>query len=348
MLIHTHLNKGIGTATTTLAVMLLWFTSLAHAEWEVQPAIEIGKRDAEFSWTIAGNRYGTDPNILSELTWRNLKIDEFRASVRANWDDDVVLRGYWNDGDITAGDNQDSDYAFDNRQGEFSRSNNQANSGSTLDQGFGVGIPIHFSVNEVSRLTLMPMFGFSHHEQNLRMRNGLQTVSDPVLADNEGFIDHTKSCYLFRSDPADCMLAVGDRILDLNSSYQTEWDDFWFGADFLWKYAARNRFHANAEYHIADYYARANWNLRDTWAHPVSFVHWSSGTGIVISLGWDTQIYKNVNVGVGLDWQQWIADPGVAQYYGPTGGVVAETRFNGAEWRSTAIFFHLGFQFNSI
>ena len=346
------MRKGIFSLIFPVLFATLLYTEVVTAAWDIEPAVDIGNRDAEFQWSIAGRSDGTDPNIISELTWRNLTIQEFNASLVAKWNDNLVLRGYWNDGDVTGGDNQDSDYAFDNRQGEFSRSNNQGNSGSTHDNSIGVGMPIRFPLNQSWQLTLSPMFGFSYHEQNLRMKNGLQTVSNPVLADNEGFIDHTDPCYLIRNDPADCMPAVGDRFTNLNSTYETEWKDSWFGADLLWEWGKRTRFTTKFEYHIADYYAHANWNLRSDLAHPVSYEQWANGTGIVIGLGWETVVYKSLLLGVNVDWQKWTTDTGVARFYdlnyNPGFVTLINTQFNGAEWRSSAIFFHVGFQFNSL
>ena len=91
-----------------------------------------GYRIDQLDWNIAGNNAGTNPNILSELTWKDLEIyqvqfkpsvtlgNSHRGGVRYH------LRGMLGWGSIVDGSNQDSDYAGDNRTLEFSRSNNSA------------------------------------------------------------------------------------------------------------------------------------------------------------------------------------------------------------------------------
>ncbi len=97
-----------------------------------------GYRRDSFDWNIAGDLQGNNPNILSELKWEDLLIHEIHMGVRVDLKKDFVLKGSINYGVIVAGDNQDSDYAADNREMEFSRSNNDADKGIPWTVSWGL------------------------------------------------------------------------------------------------------------------------------------------------------------------------------------------------------------------
>ncbi|NIQ93167.1 MAG: TonB-dependent receptor, partial [Desulfuromonadales bacterium] len=87
---------------------------------------------------------GSTPNILSELTWDDLRSFQLAAetemvrSLRPRVS--TVLMGRTSYGWIVSGENQDSDYAGDNRTLEWSRSNNDAGNGHVFDLEGGVGV----------------------------------------------------------------------------------------------------------------------------------------------------------------------------------------------------------------
>jgi outer membrane protein Pom len=144
-----------------------------------------GYRSDDLRWNIAGDTEGNNPNILSELEWEDLGIFQIKGS-NVTVFRGVYLKGSLAYGWIFSGDVQDSDYLGDNRALEFSRSNNNADDGNTMDASMGIGYQFLFRSGFIG---ISPMIGYSHHEQNLIMTDGNQTVASiptPPLGGFEG------------------------------------------------------------------------------------------------------------------------------------------------------------------
>lgn len=236
---------------------------------EVELAPALGYRLDDLNWTIGGQPGSSVPNILSELIWSDMNIAQVELAGRALWQDRLYVRASVGMGDILSGDNQDSDYEQDNRVDEFSRSNNKAD-GDVMDYSVGIGHQFRFTDEDVEKVFLFtPIFlGYSWHYQNLVMKDGFQTVAGcagcdtPLQPGSLGSFD------------------------GLNSTYDTEWEGVWYGVDMELMVNDRFFFHVTLEKHEdIDYYAEANWNLRDAFAHPVSFVHRADGQGDVWKAG---------------------------------------------------------------
>jgi hypothetical protein len=279
----------------------------------------MGYRVDDLDWNIAGNSSGTNPNILSELTWNNLEILQLKADAKIVLDNFPYVRGYLAYGSILKGENQDSDYSGDDRTFEWSRSNNSSDDGNVLDASAGIGYQASSPSGKIKTAFLV---GYSYHEQNLTMTNGYQTVSEPAFA-----------------PPGITPIPVGP-FGGLNSTYETEWKGPWLGFDLSYKPNENWFFMGSFEYHWADFYAEANWNLRSDFAHPKSFEQNADGSGIVLSLACEYYIRHNISLNLGLDYQDWSTDTGVDIVYfsnGTTGG----TRLNEVNWESGSI--RLGF-----
>lgn len=264
-----------------------------------------GYRRDQLDWNIANDITGTTtPNILSELTWSNLEIIEHKAGGEFLFNFGLYLEGSLAYGIIYRGDNRDSDYTGDNRTNEFSRSENDSNGDNTFDLKYGVG----YTWKLGGGFSITPLLGYSYHEQNLRMTNGNQVI------------------------PA------SGTFFGLNSTYQTQWDGLWTGVliNYKWKITT---FKLRGEYHRADYYAEANWNLRTDFAHPKSFDHRANGTGDVINFSVAIDLTKHWKLETVYMYQKWQTDPGVDTVYF-SDGTIAVTRLNEVNWQSRA--FHVG------
>jgi hypothetical protein len=288
-------------------------------DWRL--SIDIGYRADDFDWNIAGDISGNNPNILSELTWNDLEILQLELGLAKIFPYrfvGFVLKGEIAYGFIFDGENQDSDYFGDNRTGEFSRSNNSTEDGNTSDVSIGVGfnppvlsVPIS-SVWNFSLGTTFPIFGFSFHSQNLTITEGFQTI--PPLGPFPG----------------------------LNSSYDAEWYGPWVGFELNAKIYKRDvtspahEFFFGIEYHWADYYAEANWNLRTDLAHPKSFEHEADGSGRVLSAGYNYFFNPQWSLNFIYKKQKWETDPGIDRVFFAD-GTEAATRLNEVNWKSSAI-----------
>lgn len=279
-------------------------------------------RQDRFDWNIAGDLQGNNPNVLSELTWKDLLIHEAHLGLRANLKKSFVLKGFINYGVIVSGDNRDSDYSADNRKMEFSRSINETDDGHTLDGQLGAGYrfrPISESIS------VIPLAGYSYHRQYLTMTDGNQTITwagGPPLGPFEG----------------------------LDSSYDAEWQGPWVGIEMILeterfiKTLPPISFYAAWEYHWADYYAEANWNLRDDFKHPKSFEHEADGIGMVASLGVCIYLGDRWSVTLGYETEEWSTERGVDRVFLENNTVI-ETRLNEVNWSSDVIHFGCSVRF---
>ncbi|MFH1076287.1 MAG: TonB-dependent receptor [Pseudomonadota bacterium] len=275
------------------------------------------RRDA-LQWNIAGDTEGKNPNILSELTWSDIEIFEIKASGDAIIEDFWYLRGSFGYGEILDGRNQDSDYDGDDRTEEFSRSDNSTDNGDVFDCSIGTGVWLNLWKSGVF---LAPLIGYSHNEQRLTMSDLYQSVSRP-----------------------DKNLPAVGPVEGLNSSYDTRWEGPWTGMDIIWMPARQIRLFAGFEYHWADYYAEADWNLKPDFKHPVSYTHEADGTGTIISCGLEFQITDSWLVYTGMLIEDWYAESGSDRIYNANGTTV-DTRLNEVAWESQSIMLAMTYRF---
>ena len=288
----------------------------------VEIEVGYGYRQDSLDWSIAGDRQGENPNILSELTWEELLIHEIRMGVRTDLKQSFFLKGSINYGVIVGGENQDSDYAADNREMEFSRSNNDADQGSTLDGLFGAGYKFRFISKSFN---VIPLVGYSYHRQRLSMTDGYQTITwtgGPPLGAFEG----------------------------LESTYEAQWKGPWIGLDVILETESfvtaipPMSFYFGWEYHWADYYAEADWNLRDDFMHPKSFEHEADGTGMVANLGVRLRLNHRWSVTLGYETEEWSTEEGVDRVF-LTNDTIVSTRLNEVNWHSDVVQFSCSIHF---
>lgn len=272
--------------------------------------LSTGYRRDKLNW----NEAGASVNIISELKWDNLEITQISATAMLHLSSDWNVRGKLNEGKINSGNNQDSDYNGNNRTLEFSRSNNKGG-GEVRDASISLG-RIFRLLNTGSKnfLTVTPLVGFSLHQQNLTMTDGIQIL--PATGSYSG----------------------------LNSSYDAQWQGTWLGVDTQLGVGENWSLNAAAEYHWADYSADANWNMRSEFSHPVSFVHNAKGSGILLSAGANYHIRENWIASISIETQQWSTGAGIDRTYFQDGSVRYYT-LNEANWESTAYNFGIAHYF---
>jgi hypothetical protein len=281
------------------------------AAWQPRLDLTLGTdyRRGELDWNIAGDVFGANPNVQSQLRWYDLESPQVNAALHAELDRVVVeAKGAY--GGITDGSNQDSDYLADDRQLEFSRSDNK--SGGELAEGsLGVGYRLRFYDKATDHYTaIIPMLGYSLNRQNLQIRDGVQTI--PATGPFTG----------------------------LDSRYDAEWRGPWLGVALQMAAGPRTALVLAMDYHWAQYKAEANWNLRKDLAHPVSFRHDGYGTGIVAALTLSHDLTRHWSVIARLEAEHWRANAGRDTLYtvDPDTGEqqTLVTRLNAVEWQSRA------------
>jgi hypothetical protein len=281
--------------------------------------LSAGYRVDQLDWNIAGSIDGTNPDILSELTWEDLESYQVTGRGRVLMSNrrspvNGVLRGAFSYGEIYSGSNQDSDYGGDGRTREFSRSNSSADDGDVWDGSLGGGVVFFFNDH---KLSLAPVLGFSMHRQNLTLHDGYQTLSDPANAPPL---------------PAGATLPPVGPIAGLYSTFETEWRSGWLGLDLDYQPTPLIELHGTVELHAGDYEATADWNLRSDFQHPESFRHTSDkASGLVANLG--VRAGGRVQLALDFYYQKWQADDGEDRTF-KTNGTVGVTKLNEVNWEA--------------
>ncbi len=307
----------IGAALLTL---IAGYAAPVAAVLDLKLGLEAGYRIDSLDWNIASDISGTaTPNILSELRWTDIMIGQIKANVDVALIEKLHLLGYASYGDSYTGDNQDSDFFCDNRFCEFSRSENEATA-EVLDASLALGYQIDYKRRHKNPLHFMPLFGLSIHQQDLRMKNGVQTL-----------------------DPFD-LFTLGP-FPGLNSSYDTEWKGWWIGVRIWEADTFRNlTLTFDLAYHNVEFEAEANWNLRTDFAHPKSFEQFADSEGVTLALNADYALTKHFSLTFGIDYKNWSTDPGIDRIFFSDGTIVT-TRLNEVNWESWAFNGGVAFHF---
>lgn len=267
-----------------VAAGLLFAGSSVVAHAQTQVGVDVGLRTDYLRWNIA-DPFGT-PNILSELTWENVDSQYLNAHATFR-DGNFNVRGDYGYGRIIRGDNQDSDYAGNNRTSEFSRSNNKSNGDHVSDAKLGVGIELKDF--KVPGFQIIPWVGLSRHQQNLKITDGFQTIP-----------------------------ALGAEVLEgLNSSYEAQWNGPWVGIKAQLELASNIVIRANFEHHWVDYAGQGNWNLRECLAHPKSFTHNAEGNGNELDLSADVELRTDLILSFRVTYSSWVTDAGTSTVHLP-------------------------------
>ncbi len=284
-------------------------------DWQVDLALGAGYRRDDLLW----NKADIDgaPNILSELTWDDVESYVLRADGKVTFANRFRLESSLSHGEIFGGDNQDSDYLGNDRTYEFSRSNNKTEDNHVFDISAGLGYQMGFVGDPdffiLDSACVTWLGGYSYHRQDFRIKDLSQTI--PATGGMDG----------------------------LNSQYDSRWKGPWLGFEFSGqkkKWNALFRF----EYHWADYYADANWNLRSDLQHPKSFENEADAYGLVYRLGFGYAFNPRWSLNLNADIQNWRAKNGTDRMFFATGDVY-EMTLNEVKWDSTALMLEAKYTF---
>jgi outer membrane protease len=275
-----------------------------------------GHRTDRLQWGIADPV--NDIDILSELSWRNLRMAAVGADLRYQASTPLVLLARADYGYATSGSVQDSDYWQSGRNREFSRSTGSARGSQAFGFSAGIGLPLGKELGDW-QVQLMPMLGLAAQYQKLRFRDGNQVYVYPGSQTPLGPID------------------------GLNTRYDARWNGVWGGLELELQNRKDLTMRVRLEQHASDYSAKANWNLRTDFAHPVSFRQWASAQGRTITAE-ARYAYANAYIMAQLSHSAWKAGRGKDEIYLDI-GETRYTPFNGARWESSRLSLGLGFDF---
>lgn len=300
-------KRNLNWIVLVFVLSLSVFLGDASAEAETSLKISEGFRVDNLNWSIASP--SGSPNILSELTWTDLMIIQTKVDGKLILANSFYIRGALGYGVIISGENQDSDYAGNDRTLEFSRSYTDTNDGNVLDASMGFGYQF-----KLKKFTITPLVGYSYHEQNLIMTNGVQTI--PATGPFPG----------------------------LNSTYDTQWKGPWAGIDMSFNMTEELTLSGVFEYHKANYEAVANWNLRSDFEHPKSFEHIADGNGILLSAAINRTFNEHWGIEFLTNYQKWSTNDGIDRTFF-SNGTQTEMRLNEVTWESVAVEIGVTFSF---
>lgn len=285
-----------------------------------------GYRVDQLDWSVGEPTDPVLPNILSELNYEDITIIQgiLDGSVdvgNSNYPNFTIhLRGMAGVGKIISGTSQDSDYAGDDRTLEWSRSISDVEDDFTVDFDFALGPK--FYLNDEA-FYILPMIGYSYHEVNMIATNGVQTVSNQANYDT----------LVPPLNPA--VLPPLGSFFGLHSSYDATMDGYFAGLEIGLAPTGNISVNINGKYHMYDYDALADWNLRTDLDHPVSFHHFGEGTGYSVHVDLLMQLSKEWDLTFSGDYRDWSSDPGNYIWYDNT-GTAFFAHFNGSNWESYA------------
>lgn len=312
--LQTHVFEASDHSATSATTVLQANKNVSPFEYQrAEFYASTGYRKDKLQWSIAGPNGA--PNIISELTWKDIDIATFNIGTTLHFQSNWLLSIDASYGHIFDGRNQDSDYLGNNRTLEFSRSNNNSDKGMTLDASISTAYKFLALKESQHEIYLIPKVGFSYHAQFFRMTDGYQTI--PSLGSFSG----------------------------LDSSYDSTWLGPWIGLESQITFDKKFTLSTNFEYHYAFYDATANWNLRPDFAHPESFAQEAEGYGLVGNVDAQYRLDNNLSLTASINYQDWQADRhGVNQFFfadgsSPTSG------YNGVTWRSFGANLGLNYKF---
>lgn len=258
--------------------------------------VNFGYHMSELDWSIAGNIEGEKPNVLSELKWNRLNGTISQMALNYSINRFYIYSKYYY-GNYLNGFVTDSDYLRDNRQSRISHEHYKS------DKGYEYGIE--------------PRIGFKYI-QNQKY----------VMSVYAGFSTARQLFYLLDNN-----LQQRERVSrQLSSTYSTKWNGIVIGLTSKVTISKSLKIKIDASSSLQSFTAKANWNLIEGLAHPVSFTQ-SSPTGnrfygSVLSI---IPLKNRTSVLLRIDGTIAKANIGLDRLYYKTGKTF-DTRFNGANY----------------
>ncbi|HIB8181832.1 TPA: outer membrane beta-barrel protein [Elizabethkingia anophelis] len=157
------LLKRLSAAAIILIGLQLFYAQ--KSRWKVQGGIGFSSTDV--NWSIAGNQQGTSPNILSEVVWTKLKGTNYNIQTDYEINQQLGLSFVMDYNDIDKGSGNDSDYAEDNRKGNFNNIDFSSNQGYT----YNIQVKANYSFPKFSFFVPKLSLGLEQLKQKLYMND---------------------------------------------------------------------------------------------------------------------------------------------------------------------------------
>jgi hypothetical protein len=244
-------------------------------EKKLQLSLATGYQQENFHWSIAGSITGQNPNIYSELKWKRLSGQSINAVAQWNIWKRFSIYADYSRQFISSGTITDTDYGADNRSNPTYNETFNGDKGNTQAWSAGAGF-ILFN-NEF--FSLIPYAGYGVSTQALH------------LFDRSG------------------------NFPNLNSTYQTTWKGPFIKVTSSIRLLKKLKFAADVTYNQVSYNGKANWNLIQSFQHPVSYRHHATGYGINAAGQFVYTVYHHLDVHAGGGYFSWQTGAGTDELY---------------------------------
>jgi len=234
-----------------------------------------------FHWSIAGNNNGTNPNILSELKWKNITGPGYSVALHYKVWLRIMLYADYNRTAINSGAVSDRDYNGDNRTAPVYSENFSDNKGHTSSWSLGAG----YAIFNNNRFSFAPSAGYGENNQSL------------YLVDLTG------------------------QFPGLNSSYRANWKGAFLKVASSLKLLRALKLSVDVTYNQVNYNADGDWNLINEFQHPVSYSHIAKGYGINTNARLTYAITHHIAVDIGYGYFNWQTGTGNDLLYLSSGQV---------------------------
>ncbi|HTD99668.1 MAG TPA: hypothetical protein VK668_10280 [Mucilaginibacter sp.] len=265
-----------------LLLLIILYAGICHAQdndKKIQISAGTGYQREDFHWSIAGDINGKNPNIYSELKWKAIAGPRYDLALQWNIWNSFLLLGNYSRSSITSGTSNDTDYSGDNRTAPVYNQDFSSNKGSTSAWSAGIG----YMLIKNKIFCLSPYLGYGINQQTYYL-----------LGSNGNFNN-------------------------LNTTYKTHSQGPFLKVISAIKVANKLKVAADLTYSQVIYRAAADWNLIETFQHPVSFRHSANGYGMDADAKLVYSITPLLSANIGAAYFHWETGTGTDQLYLTTG-----------------------------
>lgn len=252
-------------STKNISAACLAFFLLANVAFAqnisrpLQISVFTGYEQHDLDWSIAGNISGKNPNIYSELKWKEVSGQSISAAVQYTFWKKFAGMVSYSRMFIRSGRVTDNDYNADNRTNQVYGETFNSNKGN-INQ-FNVGLGYELINNE--KFSLMPFVGYEITRQSLSI------------------------------------LDLSGDFPELNSNYLPVWKGVFVKCRAQLKLNRIFKIVADVSYSQSHYEANADWNVIQIFQHPVSYRHNANGFGVNTNAALSCSVKKNIAVNIG-------------------------------------------------
>ncbi len=250
-------------------------------------SLTTGYSQQDLKWSIAGNIAGKNPNVYSELQWTKVGGQSVAAALDWNIWGKLLLAANYSHVYIRSGTVTDNDYNGDNRTNMVYNQRFNADKGYSRDWSASAG----YKLIENAKFNLSANAGY-----------GISTQSLYILDRTGNFPD-------------------------LNSTYKANWKGPFIRASSTFGISNKFSLSTAITYNQVNHNAIADWNLIQTFQHPVSYRHTANGFGIDGELRLRYTLYENIALQADGGYYTWQTGKGIDELF-LNSGEIDKTQLN--------------------